>query len=175
MTNDENLGVEPGLDELEPAKELMAASPDEPVMTPPVDRKTPREPDPPITASQAIELIVAIVAPMKSQVNTMHEMIVGVKLPDGTPKGGIGKDIHDVHNSAIILTEATAVIEDAFMEAATSPNAKRKTLPQLIAESVANQFIAIWQVEVRAMTARIEALEAAEQRRRLNGDAPEGS
>jgi hypothetical protein len=150
---DDSIDPDLGLDELE---EYRSAGP--PEMTPPVDRKTPREPDPSISASQVVEIVSTMLAPMKAQLKDIHEMVMGVKLPDGTVFGGISRQTHDINNSALIVADAANVISDAFVDQVVARGEKRKSLPELIAQSVANKFIEIHQNEMRPMVALFEDL-----------------
>jgi hypothetical protein len=151
---------------------------DPPTSGPPPIRqilKTPTEPDPPITASEAIEIVTTMLAPVKAQVADMHAMMMGVKRRDGSIVGGIGKQTHDINNSALIVAEGANLIADAFAEQVVPPGERRKSLPELIAESVANKFMAMFQHEVRALMARIEKLEGEHHGLNGNGETPPDS
>lgn len=159
-------GVTLGHDELEPR------------MIPPADRKTPTAPpDPPITASRAIELIEGVLAPLRAQVKDMHQMIMGVAMPDGTVRGGIGKTLHAVNQNLAIIKGTTQVIEEEFL-IVPAPGERKKTLPDRIAEAIANPLIALFQTEMRgvqeaqaSLLERIMALEEARSEE-PNGHGP---
>ncbi len=129
----------------------------------PVDRKTDPAPvQDPLTAGQVIEILEAALGPIRSQVRELHEVVMGLELPDGTVKGGIGQAFHDINNAILVVKGTTESLYAEF-----SGDDERRPLAERIAHTVANKVLASYQAELRglreqngALVARLSALEA---------------
>lgn len=110
---------------------------------PQIPRNTPTNPapvDPPVTASQVIEIIEDRLAPLKLQVSELHSILMPVKLPDGSKKGGLGDAVHEMNQHLTVIRCAT----DGTPE-------KLDVLPRLIAEAVATKILALYESELRSL------------------------
>lgn len=134
----------------------------------PAIQTMPPPPEPLVTPSQVIEIMEPVLAPLRAQlgdvhakVTDIHALLMGVALPNGDVKGGMGQAFHDLDNHLTGI-KATGDLLDEH---------QRKDLPELVAEAVANRLLRLYQEELRgfrdadaAMSERIEAVE-----NRLNG------
>jgi hypothetical protein len=134
-------------------------------ITPPPDRA--RRTDPPLPTDPAppesllllaenvlprliaTEVAVTEMNGRLSKLDEIHALLMGAapEQPGGRARPSIVSELHQMNNHASAIGVNTELVAEAVDQVA----AQQKTLPELIAEAVANKVVSLYQSEIRAL------------------------